>query len=338
MPRALVTGANGLVGGRLCLALLAAGWETRGLVRSEQRGRWLSEQGVELRLGDVSRPESLPAACDRCDVVYHAAGKVAAVRRAEFAEVNKQGTKHLASACAASTSPPVFVLVSSLAAAGPSTSGEPRRETEANRPVSAYGRSKLGAELAAREFAKDLPVTMVRPPMVLGPGDRSGLAMFRSIQRSGVFTSPGFRMRSYSIIDARDLATALIAAAERGRRARPPQEVDESQQGVYYATSDEQLKLSEIAQLVAAAVGRRGCRTLRIPPRAAYVAAAVLDAAAYVRSRPFIVSRDKIREATSGSWICSGERLFRETGFRVETPIAERIASTAAWYRDAGWL
>src|SRR5512137_826456 len=101
--------------------------------------------GAEVVRGDVSRPESLPEAVAGVDVVVHLAGLVKAVTPAELFAVNARGTRDLAVAAAAAGRPR-FVLVSSLAAAGPSRPGHPRTEDQAPAPVSDYGRSKLAAE------------------------------------------------------------------------------------------------------------------------------------------------------------------------------------------------
>ena len=64
--------------------------------------------------------------------------------------------------------PPRLVVCSSLAAAGPARIGKPRTEDEQPAPVSMYGRSKLAAEQAAREFADRVPTVIVH-----GTEDRS---------------------------------------------------------------------------------------------------------------------------------------------------------------------
>ena len=64
------------------------------------------------------------------------------------------------------------IVVSSLAAAGPCAGDQPFLEGDSPAPVSAYGRSKLAGELAAARHAGEMEITIVRPPIVFGPGDR----------------------------------------------------------------------------------------------------------------------------------------------------------------------
>src|SRR5204863_5200709 len=109
----------------------------------------LEPLGAGFASGDVTCPETLPAAVEGADVVFHLAGLTRALSRRELFAVNEEGTRNLLSACAARADPPVVVLVSSLAAAGPSPLGRIRSEEDPSAPVSNYGRSKRAAEIVA---------------------------------------------------------------------------------------------------------------------------------------------------------------------------------------------
>src|SRR2546426_4377097 len=122
--KALVTGATGFVGGHLVEVLLARGDEVTALVRSPRKAASLPGRGVHLVEGDLSDAASLVGACAGREIVYHAAGLIAARSGAEFLAVNRDGTERLLLAAAQAGSVTRFVLVSSLAAAGPSP---PRR-------------------------------------------------------------------------------------------------------------------------------------------------------------------------------------------------------------------
>ena len=80
--------------------------------------------------------------------------------------------------------------------------------------------SGCGEKRAAEPFADRVPITIVRPPIVLGEPDRMGLPLFRSIARFGVHMVPGLDRRRFSLIDADDLVQLLILAAQRGKRCR----------------------------------------------------------------------------------------------------------------------
>jgi nucleoside-diphosphate-sugar epimerase len=117
--------------------------------------------------------------------VFHLAGLVRAVDPGDFMRVNAGGVEAIAQACAEQAAPPVLVLVSSLAVAGPSRE-RPIVESDPPLPVSQYGRSKFAGEQAAMKYADRSPITVVRPGIVFGAGDRGMVELFRLIARSGL--------------------------------------------------------------------------------------------------------------------------------------------------------
>jgi len=340
MARVLVTGASGFVGFHLVQALRARGYEVTCLVRKTSRVEQLEPLGVRLAYGDVTEPEGLSQTVAGAEVVFHAAGCTAALDRREYFFVNAEGTRHVAQACAAQPRPPVLVVVSSLAAAGPSPPGRPRTEEDPPQPVSAYGKSKLDAERAARRFADRVPTTIVRPPFVMGQRDAKGVEVYRAVRRLGVHANPGLAVHRFSLIHAEDLAQALILAAERGRRLRPgnlPAD-DSDTTGIYFAACEENPSYIELGRMIAAEVGRPRAWMLRVPRPIVWLVGSWNEVVGRLRGKPLALNLDKVREALAGSWVCSTDRAYRELGFRVTTPLAERIRQTAQWYLQQGWI
>src|SRR6056297_1968637 len=218
MTRALVTGGSGFIGFHLVKQLTQQGVLVRCLVRRSSNRELLEPFDPEFVFGDVTDPASIGQALDDVEIVYHLAGVTKSLRRSEFTSVNQGGVEHVARCCAQLGRPPVLIVVSSLAAAGPSSPDRPRIEADPVAPVSQYGRSKRAGELAAHRFADQVPISIVRPPIVLGQGDRDGFAMFDSIAKLGVHVVPGFTSDRFSVIHAEDLADALIVVAQRGKR------------------------------------------------------------------------------------------------------------------------
>jgi nucleoside-diphosphate-sugar epimerase len=99
--------------------------------------------------------------------VVHAAGLTNALHPDEYYQVNSVGTLRLWMA-AESLKVKRFLLVSSLAAAGPSQGEEPQDETARPHPVSAYGKSKLQAERVVLQPGGPLEPVVVRPPRSTG--------------------------------------------------------------------------------------------------------------------------------------------------------------------------
>ncbi len=333
MQRALVTGGTGFVGSNLVAELRARGWGVRSLVRNPARATELTALGTELCAGSLQDSAALAQAVAEVDVVFHVAGRVAALKREEFFLDNVEGTRAVLRACAERASPPTVVMVSSLAAGGPSLSGTPRRESDPSAPISVYGQSKLAAEQAAREFASRVPLSIVRPPVVIGPGDRNSLQLFKTVLMTRLHLVPGLRKMPMSVVHVADLCEGMIKIAERGERVSS----DNSGVGIYYITSGTTINYGEMGRLAAAGLG---CKVLVVPtPRLAFWFVGGLgEIIGHVRRRPGLINWDKMREAMASGWECSDEKLRNELGYAPATSLEQRFADTAAWYRKQGWL
>ncbi|MBI2826005.1 MAG: NAD-dependent epimerase/dehydratase family protein [Planctomycetia bacterium] len=338
--KALITGASGFIGAHLAEALIGRGYQVTGLVRRTSRTDRLTPLQVELAFGDVGDSDSLRKAIVGADAVFHLAGLVKALAYEDLLRVNEQGTENVARACAEASTPPVLVVVSSLAAAGPAPNGRPRQETDPLVQVSNYGRSKRAGEVAAGQWAGHVPLSIVRPPVVFGEGDPAMLAMVRPIKWLGMHVVPGFTERRASMIHAADLAAGLVAVAERGGRvAAANGNTDASAaRGYYFLAADEHPTFAEWGKLIATALGRERLRVLRTPEPLIWGMAAANESWSRIRRRPHIFNIDKVREATAGSWTCTADRARQELGFSVAAPLAERFSQMTRWYESQGWI
>src|SRR5205814_10509186 len=152
------------------------GGGVRGLVRTRARGLAVGWRDVRVVRGELDGAAALAEGCAGAEVVFHVAGRISARDLREFMSANRDGTANVLEA--ASLQPPQrFVLVSSLAAGGPTTPGHPIDEARRPAPVTAYGQSKLAAETLVRVMP--FPWTIVRPPAVYGEWDREILKVFK---------------------------------------------------------------------------------------------------------------------------------------------------------------
>jgi len=336
MPRVLVTGATGFIGRRFVERLSAEGHEVTCLVRSQRRARALLPAGVRLCLGDVARDDGLAAACDRAEIVFHLAGLVRALSRRTLDDINGAGVRRLAAACSRQ-SPPVFVLVSSLAVAGPSVDGRAREPEDPPQPISNYGRSKAIGESMLRPYAADMPITIVRPAIVFGPGDPFTFEWFRSIGRFGLHVVPGRRDERFSLVDVDDLAEILLRSATRGMRI-PAERDDGSGCGIYFAAHPERPTYAEIGTIIGRALGGRRFRTIRLPMPLMWAVGAAGELVGRAVRRPATLNWDKVREAAAGSWICSPQTVVEQLGFEFCESLEAQFGRAAGWYRQSGWL
>jgi nucleoside-diphosphate-sugar epimerase len=307
--------------------MVGAGDQVRCLVRASSKTASLEALGVELAIGDVTRPQTLAAAVDGVDVVFHLAAMLSEPWHPDFLLTNATGVRNVLEACLAAKKPPRVVMASSIAAVGPSA-GAPLTEDAAPSPVSRYGASKLAGEAAARELSDRLSITMVRPPMVFGPGDPHVLPAFKSARR-GVGVDFG---GTFSMIHVDDLAAMLRVAAERGETVVRD---GDPGRGVYFAADAQAPTARELWAMLGEVVGRR-VRVLPLP-KVAIRAAGVAAEVAGRLGVSSLWSRDKAAEATAGAWTCSPAKA-NALGWSPAAPLQTRLAETGAWYRAQGML
>ncbi|MFQ5650933.1 MAG: NAD-dependent epimerase/dehydratase family protein [bacterium] len=326
--KALVTGARGFIGSFLVEQLLASGVEVHCLLRGTTSANvWISGLTCKRITGDITEPATLPQAVSQVDYVYHLAGCTKAVNRRQYEQINADGTRNLLAATLAQN-PAVkrFVLVSSLAAAGPSLNGEPLTEEDQPHPVSSYGRSKLRAEKIALDYANKLPITIIRPPGVYGPRDRDVYRYFK-YARQGMRPVLSGGARSTSFIYVKDLARGIILASE----------VSAAIGQTYFLCDDEPYTWEELGAAIASALDVQ-TRKLLLPVFLALPVAAIADLTARIRNRPSIINLDKYKELKMSHWICSNDKAKKELGFNTGFTLEEGIKETAEWYVENEWL
>jgi nucleoside-diphosphate-sugar epimerase len=346
----LVTGASGFIGVHLVHRLRARGDRVVCLVRATSRVDALRAAGAELIVGCVNDRAAINSAIARSKprVVFHLAGLVRANNLEDFMEVNSRGVESVAATCAEQVNPPVLLLVSSLAAAGPVVGGGgPKLERDAPSPVSNYGRSKLAGEHAAKKYAAEVPITIVRPCVVFGPGDRAVYEMFKPINRFNVHLVPRRGDRRVSFIAVEDLVELIVIGAERGERLVPSEaEGTVARNGVksefqgcgLYFVAAESLSYVELGNAIARSLGRECPRTICLPGWILRVMGSCGDIVSRMRNRPAWLNSDKVSEALAGSWTCSSEKARQQLGWSPAQPLADRLRETSHWYRKTGWL
>jgi nucleoside-diphosphate-sugar epimerase len=323
--RIAVTGATGFVGRRLCHRIADEGGEVTALVRRTSDRRPVTRAGVRFVTGDLVTGEGLAELTQDADWVLHLGGVVKALSTEGF-HCNEAGARRLGEVMAARSDPPVFVLCSSLAAAGPSRIGRPRLEAEPAAPVSRYGRSKLAGEHAARATADRVPTTIVRPPVVYGPGDPAFVPSLLPMVRAGLVLKGGLGRREYSLVHVDDLCSALLAAARQGRRLTH----EDPAAGVYSVSDGAAHTWESVCGELATVLGRRDPFVLPVPLPVVQGAAALAEVFGRVRGAPTAFNRDKAVDLMGGSWTCSTERARTELGFVPTMTLGKGLADLLA--------
>lgn len=323
---ALVTGATGFVGSHLVERLVELDVPVRCLVRQTSSLRYLPP-GIELAYGELATGEGLSKAVDGVAAVFHVAGVTKAYSEAAYYAGNLCGTENLLRACQQNAAPPErIVVVSSLAAVGPSPDGRPLKEDAPCRPLTWYGYSKLAAEAAVQASTLAARTVVLRPAVVYGQRDTDVFEVFRSIAK-GVMILIGKDEAWFSYIHVKDLVEAMLAAGYR----------DGAAGNAYFVANSEPVSWRAFAVAAATAMERK-VRFFRVPASAAYAAGWCAEIGSRLRGKPGILSRQKVIEAKCRFWTCDPSRAGVDLGWCASRTLEAGVHETLAWYKDAGWL
>lgn len=322
----LVTGANGFIGSHVVDHLLETGHRVRCLVRPTSNLRWLPAERVELVHGEVTEVPTLPPAMEGVEVVYHVAGIMKADNLDGYLKVNATGARNVAEAARAAGSVRRGVLVSSLAAGGPSTPGTPRTEETPDTPLDLYGESKLRGETEFRDGLGDIPATIVRPPAVYGPRDTDFLVLANMVRRGWGFRISGDEQKLSSVY-ALDLARGIVALAQP----------EASAGRTYYLAHDKPMTWTGVARVMAASLGR-SLHVAKVPRGALAPVSKVAGLAAGLVGRPNPVPWDRLKGLLAPAWECSADRARADIGFESATDFETGFRRTMDWYRNQGWI
>ena len=319
----LVTGGTGYVGGAVVRALRDRGESVRVLARKTSTTDQLTKLGVEIAQGDILDPNSIQAAVEGCDTLYH----VAAIHeywvpdRQYLMRTEVEGTRNVLSTaykCGASK----VVYTSTTYTIGEAR-GQLGNETTAHRGYFciAYEEAKYKAEMVVREFAQEgLPVVIVNSAGVFGPGGlkATGQALVDALNGKLPMVFPG--VISYVYVD--DVVKGHLLAAEKGRN------------GERYILCGYNLDTADLI--------RRACRLagVKSPPVGplfmANLIAALSELAAGITKQPPLVAKDAVAILAHGMQT-DGSKAERELRLRY-TPLEDGLLKTLAWYWEQGLL
>jgi nucleoside-diphosphate-sugar epimerase len=277
--------------------------------------------------GDLSDAQAVNRLVAGSDAVLH----VAAVYRTAghpdswYREVNVLGSERLLEA-AARHGVRRFVHTSTVGVHG-HVEHPPADETAPLAPGDVYQATKAEAETLAFEYhrKRGVPVAVVRPGAIYGPGETRLLKLFRAIAR-GRYAVVGSGRTFYHPVYIDDLVAGFLLALDR------PEAVGEAFLvcGPRYASQD------ELAALIARHTGGR-VLPFRIPARPIQWAGDLVEAVCVPLGVEPPLHRRRVDFWTK-SRAFTIEKARRLLGYQPQTDLDEGIARTAASYREAGWL
>lgn len=258
--KVLLTGGTGFVGQTVLAALHAEGHRLRRALRRAAA----PAPGVEdIVVGPVSPDTDWTAALRGVDAVVHLAARAHVLRdtaadpEREFMQTNAEGSRRLAEAAAAA-GVGHLLFVSSIGVHGIGSGEGVLDAASPLAPVTPYGRSKAAAETALRQRAQSqgLRVTVLRPPLVYGPGAPGNLERLMAALARGLPLPLAAVRNQRSLVGVANLASAIAAVLASGGAGYE----------AYPVADRERLSTPELLRLLASGLGRPA-RLWPVPPR-----------------------------------------------------------------------
>ena len=324
----VITGATGFLGSSLVTELLKRQQAVRILTRDEKKARQQFGSAATIIAGDITDAVQVQQAVDGATAIYHLAGRLyhPSTPTELYRQTHVEGTRILLKACQGQTQLKRIVHVSTTGVHG--VTGEtPATEDAPFAPTNPYEATKLEGELLALQTYQEqgLPVTVVRPGLVYGPGDLHLLGFFASI-RKGLFRVIDHGKALLHPVYIDDLLAALLLCAER------PQAVGRS----YNIAGERPVIVRELATAIAHALGRE-LPPGSIPLWLANLASDIFTVMPGMKGEHAPLTRSRVKFLTN-SRIYDISRARSELGYAPAVGLEEGMKLTAMWYYKHGWL
>ena len=323
----LITGASGFIGSHLAEKLLAMGSEVHCQVRKSSDLKWLDTNRVHLHNLDFRRPDTDWSFLAEIDTVFHCAGLTKARNRQDYFLVNSESCRPFYEALKQyGKNLKAVVHLSSLAAVGPAEPGQIIDEKSPCNPITYYGQSKLSGEQIALEFASDLPIYIIRPPVVYGPREKNFFLYLKSIRR-GWCIRIGKMERHLSLIHVHDLVAAMINMVD----------AESSQDNGYLVTDGNNYPWDDVAKLAMQSLKVKA-RVFTLSEKNLKRAAMLSEAVAGLMQHTPLLDRQRVLDICQSSWVASPQKFFDQLGFVAQYDLARGLPHTLEWYQQQNWF
>lgn len=330
MDKILITGATGFVGAALVRRLLRLGRDIRITVRAESDHTNIRGLPLEPVQADIRNLDALKRAMDGCTQVYHVAGLYRSWMRdyGMLRQINVEGTRNVLEA-AHSAGVKKVVHTSSIAALGMPPDGSPVDEDSVfnlHHLKLPYEQSKFEAELVVREYlTKGLSVVIVRPALVMGPGDLYPTPSGKIVLDLLHGRVPCYFDGGIDIVDVDDVAAGHILAMDH---AEPGEAFNLGCQGNF-------ILMRDLFRLIAR-IGGVHAPFLKMP-----VSCTLLYARALTCIADYITHREPLATPANIRIVALKRRVDFSKAVRVlgipQTGLYDIVTRTIEWYTQEGY-
>jgi len=307
--KVLVTGGTGFIGQHVLLRLKETEHSIRCLVRKTSNTTIPEKVGAELITGDITDRASVKQAVSGVDAVIHLANiyDFWIPHKKDFHAVNVEGTRNVLEE-SLDTNISKVIHVCTLGAYGvPDEKPFTEESSPAKKRTCLYFETKYqGSELAWKLHSEnDLPLVMVYPSAVTGPGDNKPSGRYVYDMAKGKMPAQVFLKSVLTWVDVRDVAEVIVRVLEKKGNI-----------GEKYFVGAEMLSFAEFNRFISNASGVSLPR-IKMPTWMAMMNAACLTFLADIfKFRPMLgMSSDQMRTMKNGfSADCS--KVTRELGIQ----------------------
>ncbi len=324
-PKVLVTGAAGFIGSHVVEALTEKDYDVVGLITETDDPRWIKNLEASYVFGDITDKSSLSKAISGIKYIYHLAALLGDPNPINYYRINCAGTKNLVDVCLNSgTELKRFLFTSSITVMGPSEKNKLHENSPCN-PVNGYSRSKLLAEKFLESKKKQLPITVVRLPLVYGPRSVDGLfPLFKMLNKGIRFN---IRTTEINLGFVQDIVKGIILAAES------PVTLGKT----YLLGEDKVYTSNEIFDTIEKALGKKTFKFNLSFPALNFIAH-ILEIYAKINGQKALILRRNLNNYVKYRWQIDMSKAQREFGFKPETPFETGAKITADWYKKEGFI
>lgn len=329
----LITGASGFVGRKIAESLARSKRDITlyALLRDPDKGKGMADCGIHIYKGDILNTETLKEPLSGKDMVIHCAALMSNFdmeSKKRFYDVNVRGTQNLLAVCDPKR-PRRFIHISTAGVYGPTGKKTVGEDAPYGKKLSTYEWSKVEAEKALLEHAKNrgLEFIILRLSQMYGPGMVYGWPETINAIRTGSMAIPGRGKAKIHLLNIYDLIEAVKLAVA----------VKEGVNEIYNIAGPEISELAEVFDIIARVLGTKSPK--RVPYLPVYLLSLLLSLVPYrIKGKKLrLLTPHRVRFfVTDHAYDISKARDL--LGYRPSVSLNEGFSRMIGWYKNKGLL
>ena len=331
MESILITGASGFIGSFIVQEALKRRFGVWAGIRASSSKKYLKERKIHFLELDFAHPNELRAQLsghkgtyNKFDYIVHCAGVTKCADKNDFDRVNYLQTKYFVDTLRElNMIPKQFIYISTLSVFGPIREKDytPIREEDTPAPNTAYGLSKLKAELYIQSLP-GFPYVIYRPTGVYGPREADYFLMAKSIRQHTDF-SVGYKRQDLTFVYVKDIVQAIFLGIEKevSRRA-------------YFLADGKVYKSRAFSDLIQKELGSPFVIHIKCPLIVLKVVSLLAEFIATRSGKSSTLNSDKYKIMKQRNWQFDITPAVKELGYDPEYDLEKGVKETIAWYMN----